>query len=216
MEAVVWEVRPSSITDLTAAWSLLNGEERARADGMAPRPRERFIRRRAALRQLLGAHRHQPASAVPLVTGWRGRPICEGGPHCSVSAADDVAVIALADAPIGIDIELARDVPEAADIAAEWFPEEVAARIAAAPTADAIRAFLRAWVRLEALAKATGVGLADRLQHHPVAVADRVQVREIDGDWYVHEPALPGIPYCAVVAPTADLAVTFAGVLPPA
>lgn len=215
MKAILWEVRPSSVANLSDAWAVMNGEERGRADHMASRPRERFIRRRAALRRLLGEWRNEPAAAVPLVTGWRGRPICEGGPHCSVSAADDLAVIALADAPLGIDIEPERDVPEAAAIAAEWFPDDVAAAIAAAPPHEAMRTFLRAWVRLEALGKATGVGLADRLLRHPVAVADRVTVRDIDGEWFVREPVLAAVPYCALVTPRDDVTVEFAGVLPP-
>lgn len=215
MKAVVWEVRPSSIVDVSAAWAVLSTGERARADGMAPRPRERFVRRRAALRRLLGEWRGESAAAVPIETGWRGRPVCAEGPHFSVSAADELAVIALADAPLGIDIERNREVPEAAEIAAEWFPDAVAAAIAAAPPALAVQTFLRSWVRLEALAKATGVGLADRLQRHAVATTDRVQVRDIEGDWYVRELEIAGIPYCALATPVADVTLTLAGVVPP-
>jgi len=108
-----------------------------------PKDRHRFLGRRmaiAALRRDLGL----PAIDLP----------DSGGPPggCSVSSSMDTILVAQADdpfLPIGVDLEVSRRWPEAAAILGGT-PGEAA----------------QAWVRLEAIAKATGRGLPAMLGAH--------------------------------------------------
>jgi 4'-phosphopantetheinyl transferase len=81
----------------------------------------------------------------------------------SVSRTSGAILVGLAKGcRLGIDVENLRDVPEEEidALAARWFCEYDAARIAAHPRGDRARAFLELWTRAEAYSKALGVGLA--------------------------------------------------------
>jgi 4'-phosphopantetheinyl transferase len=83
-----------------------------------------------------------------------GRP----GPSVSLTHSGEVAAVAVAGVPVGIDLEPIERV--GADIEAVLLsPREQRAWSVVAPT-DRPQALLRTWVRKEALLKATGEGLA--------------------------------------------------------
>lgn len=89
-----------------------------------------------------------------------GKPsLGPGGPQVSVSHSGDyVAVATCRDAPIGVDVEhLARRTDYQALVRHVLGPAEAPAAVDAA-------AFLRYWVRKEALVKATGDGLSAGLR----------------------------------------------------
>jgi 4'-phosphopantetheinyl transferase len=89
-----------------------------------------------------------------------GKPsIGSGGPHVSVSHSGDyVAVAACVEAPVGVDVEhVARRTDYQALVPHVLTPAE-------APAATDETAFLRYWVRKEALVKATGDGLGAGLR----------------------------------------------------
>ncbi|MFR1532787.1 MAG: 4'-phosphopantetheinyl transferase family protein [Bilophila wadsworthia] len=72
------------------------------------------------------------------------------------------------DAPVGVDVEPVRPLPEAMLIACRWFSAPEIRWIAASDDRD--RAFLRCWVCREAFLKATGEGLGrplDSFALHP-------------------------------------------------
>ena len=72
------------------------------------------------------------------------------------------------DAPVGVDVEPVRHLPEAMLIACRWFSAPEIRWIAASDNRD--RAFLRCWVCREAFLKATGEGLGrplDSFALHP-------------------------------------------------
>ncbi len=187
------------------AWArflpLLDPRERTRAERSEPATRARFVRRRALLRHVLGALRHEPPEAVALAVGRYGHLSVPGGPHFSASSTEAWAVVAVADVPIGLDIEARRPVPEGADLAREWYPETWRARLAHVP-ADAEDLFLRAWVRLESLGKAMEVGIADRLRGCAAIAPGGPPATFAGITWHVHDVTLPGIPYAAVAAAT--------------
>ena len=137
------------------AWAGLSEDELVRAARILdPVRRRRFVARRAALSTILAR--------------YTGRPVC-------FNSADsgDVAAVAVAARPVGVDIEI--DAPRRLEtrIAERMFaPDERAAL-------DALRGdarrhlFHRCWVAKEAYAKGLGRGLAMRFEEFSVAPALR-------------------------------------------
>jgi len=122
--------------------------------------RRRFATRRWALRMLLAAARGIAVERVELIAEpsglrrWRDG----GGPRFSTAHRGDTALIAIAQAEIGVDVEDPRALT--APPPTELFAIEERAWLAAHPgTVD----FLRLWTAKEAYLKARGVGLAEPL-----------------------------------------------------
>ena len=129
--------------------------------------------------------------------------------HFSVSHSGDVAMIGVArDAPLGVDIEAVRPLPDLPDVAAGYFTAEETNTIREAPADERELAFFLCWTRKEAFAKARGDGLALALHRCRVACrpGDPARILEIDGSaaataaWSVYDlrPA-PGLVGAAVV-----------------
>ena len=111
-----------------------------------------------------------------------GKPWLPAAPALkfNLSRTRGMALVAVAlEVEIGVDIELHRPLPEYAAIAARFFPPNEA------PPTDE-RDFFRRWTRLEALLKASGVGL------YGLGTL-------VDGQWSVHELA-PAEGYAAALA----------------
>lgn len=142
-------------------WRDLVREERDRADRFRnSRDRARYVVTRRALRTLLGEHTERPADHVPITLTLGGKPVLAAphdGVHFNVSHAGDWAMIAIANYPVGIDIEQRRPVDTKA-LAQSIFStlECDVIHMAADPTA----AFFDLWVAKEAWVKATGQGVS--------------------------------------------------------
>jgi hypothetical protein len=101
------------------------------------------------------------------------------------------------------------------EIAGSWFPSTVQQALAQA-SSSAMRdtLFLAAWVRLEALGKAMGLGIADRLRGEP-AIAPTGGAMHREGRlWHVHAPAIAGAAHAALVIEAADVRVVPEGAPP--
>ena len=140
----------------------LSAAERARAARFRfPDDARRFSAARGWLRHILGAELGASPATVPLTDG-NGKPRLIGrpAPCCNVSHARELALIAVADREVGVDVEHAdagvRGL-EATTVACT--PTEMAALGRLAP-ADRADAFLCRWTAKEAYLKARGVGLA--------------------------------------------------------
>ncbi|UFN45104.1 4'-phosphopantetheinyl transferase family protein [Nocardioides okcheonensis] len=111
------------------------------------------------------------------VTRRPGRaPLAENG-HVSVSRTDGLVAVALADRPVGIDVERVRPLPDLDQLVRDHLGAGDAAAVRAAP--DPTRAFYAVWTGLEALLKAEGVGIVDGLDPSPELRA-RWQVLSVD------------------------------------
>lgn len=152
-----------------APWhdALLNPAERERRDRYAfQADRARFAVAAALLRlvasRLLGVAPEQVAVDRRCLKCGRphGRPsLGPGAPQVSISHSGDyVAVAACPDAPVGVDVEHA-----ARRTGYETLVPYVLSPAEAADATD-LGAFLRYWVRKEALVKATGDGLGAGLR----------------------------------------------------
>lgn len=152
---------PPGDPDQTA---LLSEPEKARANRFHfERDARRYRASHTALRQVLAEATGLPAQELAFVEGPFGKPRLAGAgqPHFNMSHSANRALIGLcADAPIGVDIEIPRDMSDLESLAQRNFtPTEFAALLAVDPT-QRLQAFLRCWTRKEACLKALGSGLS--------------------------------------------------------
>lgn len=123
--------------------------------------RERFLRGRAALRQLLAHQLDLAPQAVPLESGPHGKPHCPGGPAFNISHSGDLILLALhRHRPVGVDVERERPGLDWRPIAQRVLTPAQCEALERRPAREAPAAFLNAWCRLEAQLKARGDGLA--------------------------------------------------------
>ncbi|MCH1867729.1 4'-phosphopantetheinyl transferase superfamily protein [Nocardioides sp. CFH 31398] len=88
------------------------------------------------------------------------RPRAEHG-HVSVARTDGLVAAALADRPVGVDVERVRPLPDLEQLVADHLGADDAAEVRAA--VDPTSAFYAVWTRLEAVLKGEGVGIVDGL-----------------------------------------------------
>jgi 4'-phosphopantetheinyl transferase len=152
----VWEVDVSPGSD--AAGRLIaatTDEERERAVGLrTPGHSERWLAARGALRSVLGERLGVAPAAVGFTAGPHGKPELLGAElQFNLSHTGDIALIALAETAVGVDVErLDRSSRAVARTL-------TAGERAALRPDDRHTQLLRMWCRKEALAKAIGTGL---------------------------------------------------------
>jgi 4'-phosphopantetheinyl transferase len=142
----------------------LSPAEQARANAFRfEHLRNRYVAAHVALRRILSRYAGAPPEAVRFGAGPYGKPLLEREPRLAfnLSHAERFAMVALAPAEIGVDIERLRPVPDALAIAARFFHPEEVRLLEAAPAAD--DAFLRLWTLKEAYLKYFGKGLSQPL-----------------------------------------------------
>ncbi|MDX2263494.1 MAG: 4'-phosphopantetheinyl transferase superfamily protein [Hyphomicrobiales bacterium] len=154
------DVTDARFDDLAA---LLSPDERVRADRFYyDLHRRRFIAARGLLREALGAHLRVSPGGLRFRVNAHGKPAVAAPvdfPHFSLSHSGDGALLAIADSPVGADIEAIRPYP--ADVAGAMFSKGENAVIDAAPPGPARdAAFCRVWTCREAVCKAEGLGFA--------------------------------------------------------
>ena len=164
---VTGEDSPLALDD---ASNLLSAEERARAGRFHfATDRERWIRSRALLRLSLARHLSVSAQSPEFQTGTHGKPWLPDYPNChfNLSHSAEYTAIAIAGAPLGIDIEPPREDFSVASLTAHAFLPGEAAAIAASNEPHLL--FYRVWTAKEAVMKCTGLGMT--LPPHSIAVA---------------------------------------------
>ena len=151
---------------------LLAADEQERAARRLPVVRRRAVVSRGRLRQLLGRLLDMPPQTVPLVTNPHGKPEL-GGSHADSLAfnlshsGDDGLIAVTRQGQIGIDLEVRKQTQDAAWarlMAGTIFSPEELDRWHALPEHRATAALLDAWVAKEAIFKAAGTGIGDRLR----------------------------------------------------
>lgn len=155
---------------------VLSGDELEAASRMTGEHGLRFKNGRAALRLVLGNYLLEPPGSLQFSLGPHGKPYIPASKiRFNISHSGDVLVIAVArDFEVGIDIEVLRKVDDLRAIAAQFFGPREIESLARIDPSSIDRAFLKIWVRKEAVLKAAGIGLADGL---PVAVPLQEELR---------------------------------------
>jgi 4'-phosphopantetheinyl transferase len=146
--------------------------------------RSRFIAARAILRTLAAGYLDLAPGDVEFCYGKNGKPEIAHLPlHINVSHSDDQGVFAFTQiAPLGVDLEHVRPVPEMLDIAHRFFSPSEAAAISAVPEPERTVAFFRCWTRKEAFIKSTGVGLSFALDRFAVSLDESAALLYVEPD----------------------------------
>jgi 4'-phosphopantetheinyl transferase len=213
----IWTAHLDSISpgELEELSDLLDSAEQARAARFHfEHDRRHYLASRGLLRRLLGAALDQPASALVFEYGAHGKPALsraikgQRSPCFNLSHSAGWAMFALTwDREVGIDLEsatrLKRDPAGLPGLAARMLSARELAIWQALPNAAAREAaFLRAWTRKEAYAKAMGAGLFDGLNgievvldaaapQSPLALSPSSHRDEIERHWVLHDLAAP-------------------------
>ncbi|HWD70347.1 MAG TPA: 4'-phosphopantetheinyl transferase superfamily protein [Solirubrobacteraceae bacterium] len=165
-----------ALDELPADACVLDAREIRRAGRLqSDVDRRRFVAAHTALRRELGERLEADPAELEFSRarcsqcgGLHGRPIVlrPGGSlarradlHFSLSHSGGQGLLAISQAPVGVDIEALPDVTMAQRLAALMHPREQA-RILSAPKAAQPTLFTRLWCRKEAYLKGVGIGLA--------------------------------------------------------
>ena len=190
--------------DLALIW--LSEGERERAERFRfPVHRERYLRGRAVMRGLLGKRLGIDPASLVLGEGDRGKPsLMSHSTGFNLSHSENLAVLAIGDAEVGVDIERYDRKVDHEGLGRRCFREAEIAWMEGFGLQDLHRGFFRIWTAKEARMKATGEGF----QLEPKRIS-----LEFEGERPVRigEPAVPetwlesfdlfeGTAACAVVS----------------
>ncbi|MFI7337494.1 4'-phosphopantetheinyl transferase family protein [Streptomyces sp. NPDC050085] len=205
----VWLVdteTPSRIGPMDGAGVLDADELRRAAAFRFDRDRERYMAAHLALRGILGEQLGRAPGEVHFVRQPcpdcgkpHGRPALADAPrlHFSLSHSGDRALVALAAAPVGADVEEVPSRTIAEELATVLHPREQAELASLDDPLERRTAVARVWVRKEAYLKGLGIGLARRTDLDYVGSVPGSPVAP-DG-WTVHDVPMPE-GYAAAVA----------------
>lgn len=178
-----------------AARAGLSGDDQARWARLGSCEAGRLLARRALLRGIVAAEAGCRVEDVRLPVGTGPRTAETPGGHrryCSVSSSGDHALVALADVPVGVDLERAPGPSDGLVVARQVLPAAEARWIARGGLAAPER-FLATWVRKEAVVKCTGEGLHRDLRSFVVDARLPVATVSVDGA-VPGEMVLAGVP----------------------
>jgi len=158
-----------------ALLALLSPDERERARRFVhARDARRFAAGRGRLRQILGQYLGRPPREVRIGYGAHGKPrLLERDPglEFNASASGELALVAVRhQGPVGVDVERVRPGIDAGSMVRRFFTAEEARRWDELPRDERVPAFFSLWTCKEALLKATGRGLALRLDAVEIAL----------------------------------------------
>ena len=143
----------------------LTDAEKERAVGyVMPRIRDQFVVGRSVLRRLLAGYLSTNVNEVEMITSDDGKPILADPRielHFNVAHSNGWAMVALAKRPVGIDLEVVRDVPNAEGLVKRFFSPIERDQFESLPIELKRDGFLRGWTCKEAVLKGTGAGMRD-------------------------------------------------------
>jgi 4'-phosphopantetheinyl transferase len=173
-EAHVWAIPLNADGErLRSFETLLSADERRRAAAFriaALGPR--FVAAHGALRMVLAQYIGERPEKIEFGSEHRGKPSL-AGMHSearlkfNLSHSADLALVAVVnDCEVGVDVEQVREVKELAALAERYFHPSEVADVMSAMNRSA--AFFRHWTAKEAVLKAFGSGITERLDHFQV------------------------------------------------
>lgn len=163
----LWYLDPGRLwQSLSSALGHSDGEMSNQGEMTA---RQLRFARRFYLRMLLGAYLGLPGKEVALIRKGRGKPMLDvsrhgTGLHFSLAKSGGRLLIGISgSAEVGVDLEREYRKPrDATVLAARFFTGTEAAAIGEAEASQRDAAFMRTWACKEAVAKASGHGIANR------------------------------------------------------
>ncbi len=209
MVTLWWTSVSAALPFLSFARGLLDAEEGRRADRFTVAGgKARYLTAHGMLRIVLGRALATAPSELRFQTGARGKPSLRAPttlptPHFNISHSGDVAVVALAGAELGVDVEALRPLARAERLAARFFSDRERQSLAEVSSESRDTAFLGIWTAKEAYLKAVGSGVAMPLRKIEIDLSGPVITR-IMGDphaasrWSLLHTALPIPAVCTV------------------
>ncbi len=212
----VWQL---ALTDLGGRMetltALLSADERARAARFYfERDRQVYVGTRGVLRLLLGQYVSLPPETLRFSYGPHQKPTLlletAGEPVAfNVSHSHQLALLAFSRGrEVGVDVERIRSDLDFEGLAAQVFSPYEKAAWQAFSGAARVAAFFRCWTRKEALLKAQGFGLIERLDQVSVSLdelrAEVVEMADQPSNAWSLMPLAIGAGYAAALA-VADL-----------
>jgi 4'-phosphopantetheinyl transferase len=184
----VWVADLDALPPKPEDWSVLSPDEVERAHRFRfDRHRNRFVRCRALLRQLIAERIGGQAAAIAFRYGTYGKPELDEI-HFNVSHAENLAAIALTrERPVGIDVEAVDATREVLPLARTAFSPAERAALSVMTSEQQIAAFFRGWTRKEAYLKLLGTGFSlspesftVSLAAEPLSFIDDYALRDLD------------------------------------
>jgi 4'-phosphopantetheinyl transferase len=165
-EVLIERVLPNAIENYAhQVYQVLSHRELNRAMNIKSRERAGlYLSVHAALRITLGKLLNVPPKEIPIVTGPFGKPML-GPPHhqsglnFSLSRTRGMALVAIANGLVGVDVEFVRAVSDVEHLLVREFTEEERNLILEEPENKRSRRFLEFWTAKEAGLKGLGIGL---------------------------------------------------------
>jgi phosphopantetheinyl transferase len=206
--AEVWWFDIREVTLSPADLAELDPRETARAAAFVfPADRHRYQVAHVMLRRVLADHLGTEPGRLafgrlrcPACGGPSGRPVLTGpppgggagsGPSFSLAHSGDAVAIAMARGPVGIDVE--REATRCVCALAPAMHPDDTALAEVLPEPDRHAAIIRWWVRVEAVLKCAGTGIAHGMDAFPVLGAP-VRSRVRPGTRLPGEPGAPSHP----------------------
>jgi 4'-phosphopantetheinyl transferase len=187
----VWRIglaRPAS--EVSALQELLDASERGRANMFrAERDKRRFVVARATLRMVLARYAGIEPHRVRINVRPGGKPVLarnsvSGALHFNLSHSGELALCAVADREVGVDLEQVKQHDDMERVAQHFFSRVEARELGALSGIDRTHYFFRTWVRKEAYLKACGEGLArDTTRFTVREPAAGITLHTPDGYW---------------------------------
>lgn len=186
----VWRIplAPSAAPTAEELATLSDAERERAARFRFDRDRSRWLLAHIAARAIIGAELGVAPAEIRYAFGPTGKPSLAWPEHTGVefnlSDSGDLALLAICrDAPVGVDVEFVKPMPDLAAIATSHFAAEERAELLALPEAEQLGAFYRIWTRKEAYIKAVGTGLSHGLDRFAVSVGPASpRFVHLDGD----------------------------------
>jgi len=171
----VWRARQDVSPERLAVYEgLLAEDERERAERFHfERDRHEYIAGRGMLRVLIGRYLAQPPETLKFSYSKYDKPFLpDTGMEFNLAHSGGLALFAFSlDDPVGVDVEMEREVRDAWQIAARFFSPAERAILSSLPEEEMMPAFFRCWSRKEAFIKAVGEGLSYPLDAFDVSLA---------------------------------------------
>ena len=154
-----------------AAAELPPDEQERAAAFLREQDGRRWAASRWALRRVLGRYLDRPPAEVELELGENGKPRLRNRDlEFNLSHSEGLALVAVADRPVGVDVEAIRPGRDVLALAQRALPAGESEAVRAASPEERERAFYRAWARHEARLKCLGTGLGAPAREAPVTV----------------------------------------------
>lgn len=167
--ADIWQLSVNeNLNQLDKLLTVLNTDEQTRASRyLRKQDHDRFIISRGTLRHILSKYLKTPPVDIQFKLTQNNKPVIDHPStqlHFNLSDSEDRILIAIANSPVGIDVELIKPKFEYEEILNYNFSDAEGAYI---KEADSLKRFFILWTCKEAILKATGIGLTDDLKLIP-------------------------------------------------